>query len=83
MVKPLTFKGDKPKKRKRHHDPDRGPRDVDNDVSTQSSTSATKSAKRAEKDEAAAAETHDEDTSWVSADAAGDINGPVMIVLPS
>lgn len=32
---------------------------------------------------AAAAETQDEDQTWVSADLSSDINGPVLIVLPS
>ncbi|KAI5291755.1 hypothetical protein KEM54_000547 [Ascosphaera aggregata] len=74
MVKPLTFKGDKPRKRKHHHShkeessEDREDRQV---------------ARRIKKEEAAAAETYVEDQVWVSADVPSDISGPVLIVLPS
>lgn len=66
MVKPLTFKGDKPKKRKQ--------RDPDSEKST-----------KTRKTDAPEAENEDnpEDQSWVSAEAASDIAGPIVLVLPS
>mgnify|MGYP001149503490 CR=1 FL=1 len=70
MVKPLTFKGDKPKKRKHrtHHD---------DDSSTPSKALKPSSA-------GPKPETEDEDDqTWVSADAPSDITGPVILVLPS
>ena len=63
MVKPLTFKGDKPKKRKVRS------ADTENPSKTRKTESE--------------ADTNPEDQSWVSADAAGDIAGPVVLVLPS
>lgn len=73
MVKPLTFKGDKPKKRKSHsHDPEK-------------STKARKTAGPEPTDPDTAADNNNppEDQSWVSADAPSDIAGPVVLVLPS
>lgn len=68
MVKPLTFKGDKPKKRKR--DPE--------------SSTTPKTRKTAPTEEDNHPENPPEDeTSWVSADAPSDIAGPVVLVLPS
>ncbi|KAI9163144.1 FRG1-like family protein [Paramyrothecium foliicola] len=70
MVKPLTFKGDKkPKKRKRT--------DADKDASEAGPSS--KQVARTGEDDANA----DDDDSWVSAEAASDVAGPVMIVLPT
>lgn len=71
MVKPLSFKGDKkPKKRKR----------VDNDEANGGPSSSSKQVCKAqdgnEDDDAS-------DDTWVSAEAASDVVGPVMIVLPS
>ncbi|POR39245.1 Uncharacterized protein TPAR_00555 [Tolypocladium paradoxum] len=73
MVKPLTFKGDKkPKKRKRDRDAAAADRpDADG-------APATKQLQRAGDEHGA-----DDDDSWVSADAAADVVGPVMIVLPT
>lgn len=70
MVKPLTFKGDKPKKRKT--------RDTDpaNPTKTRKTTSTTPAAEES-------TENPPEETSWVSADAPSDIAGPVVLVLPS
>ncbi|KAJ9207530.1 hypothetical protein DTO271D3_6924 [Paecilomyces variotii] len=78
MVKPLTFKGDKPKKRKhRTDDTDPTQRRIKSDPSSSSAlTTTTGSAGPAEDENA-------EDTSWVSADVPTDISGPVIIVLPS
>lgn len=68
MVKPLTFKGDKPKKRKH--------RDIDSEKTPKS--------RKTEASEAAENDSNPpEDQSWVSADAASDIAGPVVLVLPS
>lgn len=81
MVKPLTFKGDKkPKKRKREHRDD-GAAEADdsgNQVASSSKGSSSKAA-RAAADE----DNVENDDSWVSADAVGDVSGPVMFVLPT
>ncbi|KAJ5084740.1 hypothetical protein NUU61_009319 [Penicillium alfredii] len=67
MVKPLTFKGDKPKKRKQ--------RDPESDKSTKTRKTAVPDVPETNDDP--------EDQSWVSADAPSDIAGPVVLVLPS
>jgi protein FRG1 len=68
MVKPLSFKGDKkPKKRKRTED----------EASTAAEAGSSKVAKAVSTQDTA------DDDSWVSADALGDVTGPVMFVLPS
>ena len=69
MVKPLTFKGDKkPKKRKR----------TDAEKAARDDTEAGPSdIQRKTEDEV------EGDDSWVSAEATGDVVGPVMIVLPT
>ncbi|KAL7620224.1 hypothetical protein AAE478_009217 [Parahypoxylon ruwenzoriense] len=67
MVKPLSFKGDKKLKKRKR-------------------TEAGPSAEDAGPSDlavAATAEEADNDDSWVSAEAAGDVAGPVMIVLPT
>lgn len=67
MVKPLSFKGDKPKKRKtRTDDPEK---------------SLTKTRKTAS--DPTNEEENPDDTSWVSADAPSDLGGPIVLVLPS
>lgn len=70
MVKPLTFKGDKPRKRKN---------------TSSSNSTLTKTPKTTSEEFSAGA--HDdntaEDQSWVSADLASDISGPVVLVLPT
>ncbi|KAJ5679114.1 hypothetical protein N7462_007358 [Penicillium macrosclerotiorum] len=68
MVKPLTFKGDKPKKRK-HRDPD--------------SEKSSKTRKTADQTALETDDNPPEDQSWVSADAPSDIAGPVVLVLSS
>lgn len=79
MVKPLTFKGDKPKKRKTR----------DHSTTTTTDTSdILPSAKRAHTDShpSSAITTADEtpdDQTWVNADVASDIAGPVILVLAS
>lgn len=69
MVKPLAFKGEKPKKRKRSHK-----EAAEGDDSAPSSKALTTSND---------APAENEDENWVSADALSDISGPVMLVLPS
>ena len=68
MVKPLTFKGDKPKKAKKRSAP--------YPPSKPTTTKPTQ-------EETAEQESTAEDQSWVSADAPSDIAGPVIIVLSS
>lgn len=83
MVKPLTFKGDKkPKKRKREHRDDGAAEVVDdsgNQVAVTAAGSSSKKVARATADE----DNVENDDSWVSADAVGDVSGPVMFVLPT
>ncbi|KAJ5543390.1 Actin cross-linking [Penicillium sp. DV-2018c] len=67
MVKPLTFKGDKPKKRKTRTE------------NTEAPTSKSRKTATTPDPE----EPSPDDQSWVSADAPSDISGPVVIVLPS
>ncbi|KOS21404.1 Protein frg1 [Escovopsis weberi] len=93
MVKPLTFKGDKkPKKRKRTAAAAAEADNVNvneiivNDDDSGSIDDAPRSSKLARREAAAAAAAGDQppdDDSWVSADGAGDVVGPVMIVLPT
>ncbi|KAG2419332.1 hypothetical protein HFD88_004127 [Aspergillus terreus] len=75
MVKPLTFKGDKPKKRKHRADPYPDPSSRPK-PSTSTTTTDTVSASASANDDDNA-----EDTSWVSADTPSDLAGPVLLVL--
>ncbi|OJJ47778.1 hypothetical protein ASPZODRAFT_24669 [Penicilliopsis zonata CBS 506.65] len=72
MVKPLIFKGDKPKKRKH--------RDADERDSRAKAPKANHLSETAAEDDTEAAA---EDQSWVSADVPSDIAGPIIFVLPS
>lgn len=76
MVKPLTFKGDKPKKRK-HRDYDRDSSAPTKALKPSSAASDPKPDNDKEIDEPP------EDQTWVSADVPTDIAGPVIFVLPS
>jgi protein FRG1 len=68
MVKPLSFKGEKkPKKRKR----------TEAESSTAAEGGSSEVVKTSRTEDAA------DDDSWVSADALGDVVGPVMFVLPT
>ncbi|KAF7159919.1 hypothetical protein CNMCM5623_005425 [Aspergillus felis] len=79
MVKPLTFKGDKPKKRKhREYASTESKFGADTGTGTGTSTSTRTAAEETQHLENSA-----EDQSWVSADAPSDIAGPVVLVLPS
>jgi protein FRG1 len=75
MVRPLTFKGDKPKKRKHREDSDS--RRIKSEYASSTTTTDTIARAGAAEDETP------EETSWVSADVPSDIGGPVIIVLPS
>lgn len=85
MVKPLTFKGDKPKSKKRKN-PDR---DHDRDLSAPSKQPKPAESADPEADAEAdarantKAEASAEDQSWVTADTTSDISGPIVIVVPS
>jgi protein FRG1 len=79
MVKPLTFKGDKPKKRKHRDlpDPDKSSsKTLKTDDSPPSSAALAKTT--TENDD-----NPPEDQSWVSADTPSDIAGPIVLVLAS
>lgn len=79
MVKPLTFKGDKPKKRKQR-DPDTEQARKAAKPSSSSETQAQAQVKQQQQDDA---DENTEDQSWVTAEAASDLAGPVLLVLPS
>jgi protein FRG1 len=70
MVKPLTFKGDKKQKKRKRAD--------NNDTNTNASgeVEGGQLAKPA-------ADDHEADDSWVSADTIADVVGPILFVLPS
>ena len=74
MVKPLTFKGDKPKKRK-HRDPS------DPAKSSKNRKTSPSAAPTADNDDDN--DNPPEDQSWVSADTTSDIAGPIVLVLAS
>ncbi|KAL4785354.1 FRG1-like family-domain-containing protein [Aspergillus varians] len=83
MVKPLTFKGDKPKSKKRKN-PDRTDLSTPAKLPKQSNlTEPTDAEADAAAEAHANAEDSAEDQSWVSADTTSDISGPILIVLPS
>lgn len=69
MVKPLTFKGDKKTKKRKRTDAEKAAR---NDTEAGPSDVQKKTEDEVESDD-----------SWVSAEATGDVVGPVMIVLPT
>lgn len=69
MVKPLTFKGDKPKKRKR--------------PATSSNNDGEQSTKKESAQTGSAPEQVDDDDSWVTAEVPADVTGPIIFALPS
>lgn len=73
MVKPLTFKGDKPKKRKAR----------DTDPTNPSKSRKTTAAEEDQPRDQDASTNPPSDQSWVSADTPSDIAGPVVLVLPA
>ncbi|PMB71094.1 Protein frg1 [Beauveria bassiana] len=78
MVKPLSFKGDKPKKRKRT-------RAVDDTGDAGAGSSSSKQLRKTDDDNNNKGDDEppaDDDT-WVAADAPSDVSGPVMFVLPT
>ncbi|PYH36643.1 uncharacterized protein BO87DRAFT_353890 [Aspergillus neoniger CBS 115656] len=79
MVKPLTFKGDKPKKRKHTSTT------TSTDGSHPSKKQSTSTSLTTQQEDPSATEHHDENTlsdqSWVSADTSSDISGPILLIL--
>ncbi|KAK8208301.1 FRG1-like family protein [Phyllosticta capitalensis] len=73
MVKPLVFKGDKPKKKRKRA----AAADHDDEHAPSSSNSKALSAPTHNDD------TAEEDDSWVTAETLSDIAGPVTVVLPT
>ncbi|KAM3520241.1 hypothetical protein NHJ13051_006968 [Beauveria bassiana] len=77
MVKPLSFKGDKPKKRKRT-------RAVDDADDAGAGSSSSKQLRKTDNDNNKSVdEPPADDDTWVAADAPSDVSGPVMFVLPT
>lgn len=70
MVKPLTFKGDKKAKKRKRTDAEKAARDDNTEA-------GPSDVQRKTEDEV------EGDDSWVSAEATGDVVGPIMIVLPT
>ncbi|KAI6888341.1 actin-crosslinking protein [Hortaea werneckii] len=82
MVKPLAFKGEKPKKRKRTQKDEAGDSKEDGapnpkTVATTATTSHASNQQHQQTEDAA------EDENWVSAEHLSDIAGPIMFVLPT
>jgi protein FRG1 len=77
MVKPLTFKGDKKPKKRKHREGE-----IDNHISSTARTDAA-STLTLEAPQRRVEEELPDDQSWVSADVLTDIAGPVVFVLPS
>ena len=73
MVKPLTFKGDKKSKKRKAAPADIGDKVEDGEVGIESQASP----------EHNASIEADEDDSWVSAEAATDVTGPIIVALSS
>jgi protein FRG1 len=76
MVKALTFKGDKVKKRKRV--PEVNDADVAAKYSDSTALTTTSASNPVSKDAA-----DDDDDTWVNADAPTDVSGPIILVLPT
>ncbi|KAK7397716.1 hypothetical protein QQX98_012914 [Neonectria punicea] len=73
MVKPLSFKGDKKVKKRKRTDADKPSRDANADPESQA----------VQKQNANDDDQTENDDSWVSAEGAADVVGPIMIVLPT
>ena len=67
MIKPLAFKGDKKSKKRKAPHPESTEQEDSRTLTLQSTTAADS----------------EEDDSWVTAEAATDITGPIIFVLPS
>lgn len=78
MVKALAFKGDKKSKKRKRTNGDGNSADPSNP----SASALVPSAAAADYDKAAA-DDNDNDNLWVSAEAASDVSGPVIFVLPT
>lgn len=75
MVKPLSFKGDKKAKKRKHRE--------DDDYSRPTSKTANPEDPSVSDLTQRTQDENEDDQNWVSADIPSDINGPVIIVLPS
>lgn len=83
MVKPLTFKGDKKTKKRKRAAADRADDEPEPEPEHgESSSSRQQKLVKTDRDRDNG-EDQPNDDSWVSADAVGDVVGPVMIVLPT
>jgi len=78
MVKPLAFKGDKKPKKRKHHSIS-----VDESQAEPALSLAPPDLKAVTKRPPSENIRGDEDDNWVTAEAAGDVVGPVVLVLPS
>lgn len=76
MVKPLSFKGDKKVKKRKHREDDDHSRPSSKTANPAEDQSVSELTQRTQDE-------NEDDQNWVSADIPSDINGPVIIVLPS
>ncbi|KAI7556609.1 hypothetical protein KC317_g12152, partial [Hortaea werneckii] len=77
MVKPLAFKGEKPKKRKRTTKDEAGDSKEDGVPNPKTVATTSSQQQHQQADDAA------EDENWVSAEHLSDIAGPILFVLPT
>ncbi|KAL2840252.1 FRG1-like family protein [Aspergillus pseudodeflectus] len=83
MVKPLTFKGDKPKSSKKRKHTHTHASEADPSSVAAPPSKLAKQSEDPESSEAVDPDASAEDQSWVSADTTADISGPILICLPS
>lgn len=83
MVKPLAFKGEKPKKRKRTTKDEAGDDNKEDGPPNPKTVATTATATTHALQQQQQAEDAAEDENWVSAEHLSDIAGPIMFVLPT
>ncbi|KAI7264570.1 hypothetical protein KC345_g8765 [Hortaea werneckii] len=84
MVKPLAFKGEKPRKRKRTQKTEAGDSKGDGPPNPKSvATTATATSHASQQQHHQQVDDAAEDENWVSAEHLSDIAGPIMFVLPT
>ncbi|KAI7480635.1 hypothetical protein KC351_g6842, partial [Hortaea werneckii] len=84
MVKPLAFKGEKPKKRKRTQKDEAGDSKEDGPPNPKTvATTATATSPASQQQQHQQVDDAAEDENWVSAEHLSDIAGPIMFVLPT
>jgi protein FRG1 len=83
MVKPLTFKGDKPKSSKKRKHTQTHASKTDPSSAAAPPSKLPKQSGDLKSSEAVDPDASAEDQSWVSADTTTDISGPILICLPS